>query len=757
MRLGALWLVGVVALGSGCAQEDALDSAGEPVTSVTWTNVVGASATGNDLVKTAATTLWDAGASSVDGLAGDGYVEFTTGENTTDKMAGLGNGDSDQGYADIEFAIRLNSSGRVAVFESGVQVFQGGTYAAGDVFRVHVLDGEVRYSKDGSVFYTSQATPSFPLRVDTSLRTPGATIEDVSIESLIFWRSVRRAHAVSSDLDKTDPKTAWNAGAVSIATLTGDGYVGFTAGDNTTDRMAGLSHGNDGTGFADIDYAVYLRASGKVSVFESGVSRGGFGTYVAGDVFRVQVAGGVVSYWKNGVRFYSSAAVPTFPLLLDTSLRTPGATVRGAVVVAGVGEEMCMVQTQRITGDEVAADSDELGRSLAAAPGLMVAGIRTPPLGAAAVYREVAGAWQLEQMLNRTDGLGIDYAYGETVDTDGQTIAVADDRDPTLGAYAGAVFVYRHDGQQWEQDGLLLGCAAEYQFGTAVAVQDDVIVVGKPAYDEASPSGRAYVFRRQPAGWVREAILSDPEGGPFDGFGQSVAICGDRLFAAMPRRDAFGNNSGVVHVYRRGDSTVGSGTCAAPAAGPWQHEATLVPSNTQANDWFGGGASGFGSAMDCNASGTQVLIGNLQFGGYDQQGNTTPNGPGTVHQFTLTPQGWRETFKFEWTDDPSAPLWEGAEFGSFIALGGPDPETPSFVVIGPQWEDSGWVYRHIGGGSWSVVGRVDNLNRQAGNAFGARVAATADAALMSTPSFTRPATTNVGAVYNFDLPVCPAP
>ena len=746
----------LLAINSACTAgtEEEVGAADKAATAITWTNIVGASAAGNDLSKTATGTGWNAGASSVETLVGDGYVEFGSGEATTDKMAGLGSGDTSQHHADIEFAIRLNASGGIAVFESGTQVLTGGTYAAGDRLRVQVLGGVVTYWKNGAVFYTSAAAPSFPLLVDTSLRTPGATITDVEIEDLRFWRSVRRARAVAGDLEKTDPGTSWNAGAVSIAMLPGDGFVQFTSAENTTDKVAGLASGNDGPGFADIDFGVFLRANGRFAVYEAGVNRGGFGRYVAGDVFRVQVVDGVVSYWKNGVLFYTSAVAPSFPLLLDTALRTPGATVRSARLVAGISEDRCLVQTQRITGDEVADGVFELGGSLAAAPGVMVAGFREPP-PAAAVYSRVAGSWQLEQFLSSPDA---SYFYADSVATDGQTIAVSDPRDGTLGSLTGAVFLYRHDGQEWAQDGLLVGCAGEFQFGTAVDVEDDLVVVGKSDYDDASPSGRAYVFRRRAGGWARQAILTVAEGTPFDGFGQSVAIGGDRIFVAMPRRDTLGNNSGAVYVYRRGSTTVGDGTCNAPAPGPWQLEAILYASNAQANDWFGGSASGGGSAIASNASGTQVLIGNPQYGGFDQNGEDTPNGPGTVHQFTLTSQGWRETFKLDWTDDPSAPFSQAAHFGAYIALGGPDPAAPSFAVVGPKWEDAGWVYRDIGGGSWSLVGRVDDLNDRGDSLdHGVSVAATDDSAILGSPSWTDGVTANIGAVYDFDVLACPAP
>jgi hypothetical protein len=46
---------------------------------------------------------------------------------------------------------------------------------------VAVESGVVVYSRNGSVFYTSGVAPTYPLLVDTSIHTNGATISNVFI------------------------------------------------------------------------------------------------------------------------------------------------------------------------------------------------------------------------------------------------------------------------------------------------------------------------------------------------------------------------------------------------------------------------------------------------------------------------------------------------------------------------------------------------------------------------------------------------
>ena len=152
------------------------------IQNVTWQNAVGVSSVGNGLTKTASTGWANSGASSTQTIAsGDGYVEFTVSETNTDRMLGLSTVDSDQNYASVGFAILLADSGTVYIFESGVSRGGFGTYVTGDKLRVAVEGGVVKYRKNGTLIYTSQLTPGYPLLVDTALHTNGSTLSNVVI------------------------------------------------------------------------------------------------------------------------------------------------------------------------------------------------------------------------------------------------------------------------------------------------------------------------------------------------------------------------------------------------------------------------------------------------------------------------------------------------------------------------------------------------------------------------------------------------
>jgi len=97
-------------------------------------------------------------------------------------MFGLGTGDSDQGYADIEYAVyTYPPTGSLYIYEGGVYRAGAGTYAAGDTLRVAVEGGVVKYRKNGVLVYSSTVPPTYPLTLDTSLYSTGAMVSGAKI------------------------------------------------------------------------------------------------------------------------------------------------------------------------------------------------------------------------------------------------------------------------------------------------------------------------------------------------------------------------------------------------------------------------------------------------------------------------------------------------------------------------------------------------------------------------------------------------
>jgi hypothetical protein len=343
-------LSSVIISGSWAGSAPPPPSSGE---AVVWTAGVGVTVSGNNLTKSAATGWGNAGAVSTKTLAsGDGLVEVTVAESNSHRIFGLSNGDSNPNWNDIDFGLYLNANGTLQIYEAGTGRGSFGPYATGDKLQVAVESGVIKYKRNGVVFYTSTRTLTYPLLVDTSLYTQGATLSSVIISGswagsapppppssgeAVVWTAGVGVSVSGNNLTKS-AATGWgNAGAVSTKTLaSGDGYVEVTASERTTDRMFGLSNGNSNPNWNDIDFGFYLGGNGSspgtILVYEAGTSRGSFGPYATGDKLQVAVESGLVKYKRNGAVFYTSTRPPTYPLLVDTSLYTQGATLTSVIV-----------------------------------------------------------------------------------------------------------------------------------------------------------------------------------------------------------------------------------------------------------------------------------------------------------------------------------------------------------------------------------------------------------------------------------------
>jgi hypothetical protein len=151
---------------------------------VVWTAAGGVAVASNTLTKTAAIGWGNAGAVSSKSLYyGDGYVQMYVREANTYRIFGLSNGNSDMSWDDIDFGLYPLGNGTLRVYEKGTYRGTFGSYAVGDQLCVAVVAGVVRYYRNGILLYSSPAPPVFPLKVDTALFTPGATLADVLVSS----------------------------------------------------------------------------------------------------------------------------------------------------------------------------------------------------------------------------------------------------------------------------------------------------------------------------------------------------------------------------------------------------------------------------------------------------------------------------------------------------------------------------------------------------------------------------------------------
>jgi RHS repeat-associated protein len=196
-----------------------------------------------------------------------------------------------------------------------------------ETWQVYGIGGELlaEYESGGAA-----ATP----QKEYGYRNGQLLITADGVAAPVGWTNTVKVSVSDNSITKTAVGlSAWNAGAVSEKGIDyGDGYMEFTVSETNKARRAGLSNGDTNQNWNDIDYCIFLEANGNVSINEGSNLRGNFGTYSSGDKFRVSVENGVVTYRRNGALLYTSTVSPQYPLIVDTSLYTNGATINDVVV-----------------------------------------------------------------------------------------------------------------------------------------------------------------------------------------------------------------------------------------------------------------------------------------------------------------------------------------------------------------------------------------------------------------------------------------
>ena len=205
----------------------------------------------------------------------------------------------------------------------------------------------------------------------------------------------------------------------------------------------------------------------------------------------------------------------------------------------------------------------------------------------------------------RGDGFGISVA----VDGDTAVVGAYQDDDATIGANSGSAHVFTRsspaDPWSWAAKLTASDAAANDEFGIAVAVDGDTIVVG--AHQNDSSKGAAYVFTWNSSNskWEQKAKLTASDGATSDEFGISVAVHGNTIVVGAHQDDdaTNGDNSGSAYVFTK------------PESGGWAdatETAKLTASDAAANDEFG---------ISVAAHGETVVVGAHQNDADDQDNN----------------------------------------------------------------------------------------------------------------------------------------
>jgi len=234
------------------------------------------------------------------------------------------------------------------------------------------------------------------------------------------------------------------------------------------------------------------------------------------------------------------------------------------------------VEEAKLLAADGAAD-DKFGFSVALEGDLAVIGTcEDSYTGSAYVFRHDGDHWVEEAKLLSPDPR-ISELFGYAVAIREGTVIVCSPQDNVSAPGNGAVYLFEHNGAEWDSTAVITASNPEYcyGFGWACSWSDDRMIIGAANHSGAGMwAGAAYVFRLDGDVWIEESMLLASDGVESANFGTSVSISGDRALVGAPRQWVSGMCTGAAYIFRHD----GSG---------WMEEAVLTGADAGHNQEFG--------------------------------------------------------------------------------------------------------------------------------------------------------------------------
>ncbi|UCE60920.1 MAG: FG-GAP repeat protein [Phycisphaerales bacterium] len=342
-----------------------------------------------------------------------------------------------------------------------------------------------------------------------------------------------------------------------------------------------------------------------------------------------------------------------------------------------------------------------------------------PNCGAVYVYRYNGATWVEEQKLTAPTPTSSDW-FGTAVSLEMDVAVVGAygaDYDATVDS--GAAYVFRFNGASWdtEQELGASDAAQDAEFGRAVSVSGNAIVVGAWLDDGAHgpDDGSGYVFRFDGATWTEEQKLTASDGASDDSFGFAVAVDGDIAFVGADGHDCepTGEGCGAVYVYN-------FTSC-------FEEDQKLRAPDAEQNDQFGQSVS---------------VSGDVAFVGVSH--DFCPAGDcGSVRVYRFDGASWIEEQKLTGSDDPRA-NW----FGYAVSVDG------DVAVVGAFHDQCGagascgaaYVFRY-NGSTWEEEQKLTASDAALTNWYGYSVSISGDVAVVGAYGQECVAGPDCGAAY----------
>ncbi len=314
---------------------------------------------------------------------------------------------------------------------------------------------------------------------------------------------------------------------------------------------------------------------------------------------------------------------------------------------------------------------EEYGHSVAISEGFAFVGspFRYEKRGAVMVYRKVGGEWVFDDELLASEGV-VGAQFGFSIAINGDYLVIGAPFDTEKGSDAGAVYVFRKEGNEWqEKTKLTASNGNQYDvFGNQVGIHENTIVVSAVGSEQCGfLCGAAYVFEKSGNEWLETGQLLPPDGGDWKRFGLSVGVEGDEVFIGSSSE----GYHGIVYVYNKN-------------AGIW-----FVSQEIRASDEQQINSSFFGRTLNID-EGYLVV-------GAPRRWEGVKGLVGSVYVLKKNGSEWQEVQKLQKLE-PMATI-DGYQFGSSISLSGGHlaiAANQQEIIVNNRRRDV-YYYRLIGG------------------------------------------------------------
>jgi len=419
---------------------------------------------------------------------------------------------------------------------------------------------------------------------------------------------------------------------------------------------------------------------------------------------------------------------------------SPLTTLTSGGVVAGWSQEHKFVSPDAVFNDLMGADAKNM--SMSADGTKYIVGVPTSGTGgrgAAYIFTYSGGSWDTGTKLQAPSPVnGDEFGYSVSMNSDGTKVIVGTRGHYTSYTKQGAAYIFTYSSGSWGSGTKILAsdAATGNQFGTSVTMSGDgtKVVVGAFSISNWDIIGFGYYFTWNGSIWTQQQKITTTT---------PALVVNDYFFW-----DCNMNTAGTKMIVGAfgydlpSESETGAAFIFTFNGSSWSQEAYLAPPTSDRQ-----GGDQFGRIVAMSGDGNTVIV---SMNNDDLGGNNKPNA-GAAYIFTYSSGSWDTGTKIVAADAET-----NNDFGRSVAINSDGTTvvvgSPDHVYSGPRY---GTAYRFTYDGSiWDTGTRIDALDAQGSDEFGASVAMNSDGTKILVGARREDdGATDAGAVYLFSYRV----